>query len=65
MAWKWYEIKNYKVSVGGSEGDYYGGVQLFGDGFFTISKCKWSLTFCVTKDHSSSVGKMELQIIST
>ena len=32
MAWKWYEIKSYKASAGG--GPYYGGVQLFGDGFY-------------------------------
>lgn len=32
MAWKWYEIKNYKASVGGQR--YYGGVQLFGEGFY-------------------------------
>ena len=34
MAWKWYEIKTYKASVGG-EG-YYGNVQLFGDGFYAL-----------------------------
>jgi hypothetical protein len=39
MAWKWYEIKTYKVSVGGNEGDYYDGVQLFGDGFFALLEC--------------------------
>jgi hypothetical protein len=37
MAWKWYEIKNYKASVGGGE-NYYGGVQLFGDGFYALLK---------------------------
>ena len=38
MAWKWYEIKAYKASVGGSaDGDqYYGSVQLFGDGFYAL-----------------------------
>lgn len=35
MSWKWYEIKSYKASVGGS-GNYYGGVQLFGDGFYAL-----------------------------
>lgn len=33
MAWKWYDIEDYKASVGG-EGYYYGIVQLFGDGFY-------------------------------
>ena len=37
MAWKWYEIKNYKASVGGGE-NHYGGVQPFGDGFFALLK---------------------------
>jgi hypothetical protein len=32
MAWKWYTIDSYKASVGG--GAYYGGVQLFGSGFY-------------------------------
>ncbi len=33
MAWKWYEVKSYKASLG--FGDYYyAGVQLFGDGFY-------------------------------
>ncbi len=32
MAWKWYEITQYKASAGG--GPYYGGVQLFGSGFY-------------------------------
>ncbi len=32
MAWKWYEIKSYKVSLG--FGDYYAGIQLFGDLFY-------------------------------
>lgn len=34
MAWKWYDITQYKASVGGSR--YYGGVQLFGDGFYAF-----------------------------
>ena len=38
MAWKWYEIKSYKASVGGTAGNYYGGVQLFGDGFYALLK---------------------------
>lgn len=37
MAWKWYEITSYKVSVGG-QGTYYGGVQLMGDGFYALLK---------------------------
>ena len=36
MAWKWYEINTYKASVGGS--GYYGGVQLFGEGFYALLK---------------------------
>lgn len=32
MAWKWYDISSYRASVGGDR--YYGGVQLFGDGFY-------------------------------
>ncbi len=36
MAWKWYDIKNYKASVGGES--YYGGIQLFGDGFYGLLK---------------------------
>lgn len=36
MAWKWYDIASYKASVGGS--GYYGGVQLFGDGFYGFLK---------------------------
>ncbi|HRV95045.1 MAG TPA: hypothetical protein P5526_23000 [Anaerolineae bacterium] len=36
MAWKWYNINSYKASVGG--GNYYGGVQLFGDGFYASLK---------------------------
>ncbi len=36
MAWKWYEIKNYKVSIGGTS--YYGSVQLMGDGFYGLLK---------------------------
>ncbi|MFO7497029.1 MAG: hypothetical protein R6X05_15495 [Desulfobacterales bacterium] len=35
MAWKWYEITSYKVSVGG-QGNYYGGVQLMGDGLYAL-----------------------------
>lgn len=38
MAWKWYDITSYKASVGGTQGDYYGGVQLFGDGFYASLK---------------------------
>jgi hypothetical protein len=37
MAWKWYEITSYKVSVGG-QNDYYGGVQLMGEGFYALLK---------------------------
>jgi hypothetical protein len=36
MAWKWYDITSYKASAGGS--GYYGGVQLFGDGFYAYFK---------------------------
>ncbi len=36
MAWKWYEINSYKASVGGK--NYYGGVQLFGEGFYAFLK---------------------------
>ncbi len=36
MAWKWYDITSYRASVGGS--DYYGGVQLHGDGFYASLK---------------------------
>lgn len=36
MAWKWYEITAYKASAGGA--DYYGGVQLFGQGFYGYLK---------------------------
>ena len=36
MAWKWYEIKQYKASIGGSS--YYGGVQLFGNQFYAYLK---------------------------
>jgi hypothetical protein len=32
MAWKWYEINRYVASAGGT--NYYGGVQLFADGFY-------------------------------
>ncbi len=38
MAWKWYEITGYKASVGGQQGDYYGGIQLYGDGFYGYIK---------------------------
>ncbi|MFT5166453.1 MAG: hypothetical protein ACI8P3_001684 [Saprospiraceae bacterium] len=38
MAWKWYEITGYKASVGGEKGDYYGAVQLFGEGFYGLLK---------------------------
>jgi hypothetical protein len=37
MAWKWYEIKSYKVSTGEPD-RYYGGVQLFGKGFYALLK---------------------------
>ena len=37
MAWKWYDINSYKASIGGAE-NYYGGVQLFGDGFYALIK---------------------------
>lgn len=37
MGWKWYKINEYKASVGGA-GSYYGGVQLFGDGFYSLLK---------------------------
>ena len=33
MAWKWYDITKYKVSVGGAD-KYYGGVQLYGNQFY-------------------------------
>jgi hypothetical protein len=36
MAWKWYNITAYKASVGGP--DYYGGIQLFGQGFYAYLK---------------------------
>ena len=36
MAWKWYEIEEYRASVGGK--GYYGGVQLQGDGFYALLK---------------------------
>ena len=36
MAWKWYEITDYKASVGGQQGDYYGSLQLFGNGFYAL-----------------------------
>jgi hypothetical protein len=37
MAWKWYEIANYKAEVGGTD-YYYGNVQLFGNGFYAVLK---------------------------
>ena len=37
MAWKWDDINSYKASVGGAA-NYYGGVQLFGDGFYALIK---------------------------
>lgn len=37
MAWIWYEIEQYKASVGGGP-SYYGGVQLFGSGFYASLK---------------------------
>ena len=42
MSWKWYDIKNYKVSVGGQQGDYFGGVQLYGDGFYGLLRFRKS-----------------------
>ncbi len=36
MAWKWFTIDSYKFSTGGSH--YYGGVQLFGSGFYGLLK---------------------------
>ncbi len=44
MAWKWYEINDYKASVGGEQGNYYGSVQLYGDGFYAL------LTFAKSGD---------------
>jgi hypothetical protein len=37
MAWKWYDITDYKASVGGGP-EYYGGVQLYGSGFYAFLK---------------------------
>jgi len=34
MAWKWYDITSYKASAGGN--GYYGGVQLYGTGFYAF-----------------------------
>jgi hypothetical protein len=34
MAWQWYEITQYKASVGGKAGGYYGILQLFGSGIY-------------------------------
>ncbi len=36
MAWKWYDIESYKVSVGGTY--YYGIVQLMGTDFYASLK---------------------------
>lgn len=36
MAWKWYEITSYKASVGGTLGNYYGAVQLYGEAFYAL-----------------------------
>jgi hypothetical protein len=38
MAWKWYTITDYKVSVGSEVGNYYGSVQLFGEDIFGLLK---------------------------
>ncbi len=38
MAWKWYDITEYKASVGGQKGGYYGGVQLYGKSFYAYFK---------------------------
>lgn len=37
MAWKWYTITSYKAEVGGGN-NYYGSVQLFGNGFYSLIK---------------------------
>ena len=37
MAWKWYDITQYKAAVGGEQ-SYYGEVQLFGSGFYASLK---------------------------
>ena len=34
MAWKWYDVSQYKASVGGSA--EYGSVQLFGTNFYAL-----------------------------
>ncbi len=38
MAWKWYDINDYKASVGGKGANnyYYGIVQLFGANFYAL-----------------------------
>ena len=38
MAWKWYNITDYKASVGGQKGNYYGAVQLYGTDFYGLLK---------------------------
>ncbi len=38
MAWKWYDITSYKVSVGGEKGRYYGGIQMYTKGFYAHIK---------------------------
>ena len=38
MAWKWYEITDYKASVGSQTGRYYGIVQIFGKKFYGALK---------------------------
>lgn len=35
MAWRWYTVNEYKVSLGGER--YYAGIQLFGDSSFYAS----------------------------
>ena len=36
MGWKWFEITDYKASAGSRQGDYYGGLQLYGQGFYAM-----------------------------
>lgn len=38
MAWKWYAVESYKISVGAETGDYYGAVQLMSNGFYSLLK---------------------------
>ncbi len=38
MSWKWYDITSYKASVGSEKGNYYGGVQLYGNQFYALLK---------------------------